>query len=613
MLNCLGRPLKSSYTEKQIDDTYKVLVQRTNLPKPGTRQDQTSDFLLCDYTTLKEEAWLDIVMINEYIDLLQRQNASSLHVDGGKTVHYVKVDLWHEIDRKSKASWWDGVKDSTAQIPFSSKKTKVFVMIVPMFVGTNHWVCTIFTKTGSRVTHQLVDSLKTKSSGANKLLKEWFRNVCNQNQIEVEPMDKWTSVRENVPKQDNFCDCGVFMLLAMERASGLIDAYSQKDIPRMRKLIAVRVCERNLNIGRHGRRVMPPSKATSTSDTSKSPAPAATTPQSSGAAGPSRKRRSKSPAPGPSRRPTRSTANRTSDKAGPSSGNLILDIEDFPDPPEGPKTKVKDPNLNCFGQPLKSSYTQGQIDDAYTRLIAGGDNQQIGIYPNSEFVQFDRLAPSKWLDGGLINAYGILMKRRIARINRDDKRTPTYCAGTSVWSKMNEGTDKTWWGVVERYTLPKKFPFPLKSAGDFVVILPMNTGGATEITGGNHWKCAIFTKKGKHVTHQIVDSYTATGKSSGAPTRLLDWFVKLCEQHGVTVDRKRYWQAIEKLVPQQNNGSDCGIFTLLAMEHASGLRGNVPIMDSYSQADAPQMRKLIAVRLCEENLDIGRKRVPKTR
>jgi hypothetical protein len=51
---------------------------------------------------------------------------------------------------------------------------------------------------------------------------------------------------------------------------------------------------------------------------------------------------------------------------------------------------------------------------------------------------------------------------------------------------------------------------------------------------------------------QMVDS-TATGKAQRP--RLLDWFVKLCEQHGVTVDRKRYWQTIEKLVPQQNNGS----------------------------------------------------------
>jgi hypothetical protein len=52
-------------------------------------------------------------------------------------------------------------------------------------------------------------------------------------------------------------------------------------------------------------------------------------------------------------------------------------------------------------------------------------------------------------------------------------------------------------GRGRRYTLPKKFPFPLKSAGDFVVILPMNTGALPEITSTLEMR--NFHEEGKHV------------------------------------------------------------------------------------------------------------------
>ncbi|MCE5295376.1 MAG: hypothetical protein LLF94_12305 [Chlamydiales bacterium] len=196
--------------------------------------------------------------------------------------------------------------------------------------------------------------------------------------------------------------------------------------------------------------------------------------------------------------------------------------------------------------------------------------EELNTYPlkNREHIQnrdLQRLFGTNWLNDTCIDEY---MKLLI-------KDQPDFCLCSVMMVKLalerpeDRALNLARIRTHDGQKLTSLFDTPKK------VLIPINTG--------LHWALMVFDTGAK-----IVHYYDSIAKE-----QLPESAKTICSQLEKLADSTLHVINLGHACPQQTNGSDCGIFTLLAASHVIQ---NKPL--TYTQEDAPRMRAKILSDFC---------------
>jgi sentrin-specific protease 1 len=185
------------------------------------------------------------------------------------------------------------------------------------------------------------------------------------------------------------------------------------------------------------------------------------------------------------------------------------------------------------------------------------------------------LRRNTWLNDEVVNFYMAMLQERDARLCSagDGTRLPSHYFNSFFMTKLLENGQYNY-GQVKRWS--KKFDvFALDR-----VFIPINLNNT-------HWVMAVVYVQKKEIHY--YDSMSGSGKRY--LDAMLDWLVdEAREKKGQRLD-KLQWKLIdrEQTVPQQQNGYDCGVFSIMCADYVSD---NLPL--SYVQEDMQNNRVKIA-------------------
>jgi len=179
-----------------------------------------------------------------------------------------------------------------------------------------------------------------------------------------------------------------------------------------------------------------------------------------------------------------------------------------------------------------------------------------------------------WLNDEIINFYlQMIVSRSTAT---PSKLQPVYACTTFFYPKLKDGGHAS----VKRWT--KKVDIFSHS----LILVPVHLG--------MHWCLATIDIKKKAITY-----YDSMGGNNTACLRSLADYVK--EEHlakkGLALDMSSWVQVVAKEIPQQMNGSDCGMFTCKFAEYLSR-RAKI----TFSQEDMPYFRRRMVYEIVENTL-----------
>lgn len=190
---------------------------------------------------------------------------------------------------------------------------------------------------------------------------------------------------------------------------------------------------------------------------------------------------------------------------------------------------------------------------------------------------FRRLQNGVWLNDEIVNFYmGLLQDRDTALCDQDPNRRKSHFFSSMFMDKlMNVGNDKGYeYANVRRWS--RKFDiFEMDK-----VVFPVNISNS-------HWTLAVLYVQEKRICY--YDSMNGNGDRY--LTALRRWLVDEAQnKKQMELDGQEYalMGSVENSVPQQNNGSDCGVFTIMA---ADFLSEDIPLQ--YSQQYMPMLRNKI--------------------
>jgi len=179
-----------------------------------------------------------------------------------------------------------------------------------------------------------------------------------------------------------------------------------------------------------------------------------------------------------------------------------------------------------------------------------------------------------WLNDEIINFYlQMIVSRSVAN---PSKFQPIYACTTFFYPKLKDGGHAS----VKRWT--KKVDIFSHS----LILVPVHLG--------MHWCLATIDIKKKAITY-----YDSMGGNNTACLRSLAEYVK--NEHlakkGKALDMSSWVQVVAKQIPQQMNGSDCGMFTCKFAEYLSR-RARI----TFSQQDMPYFRRRMVYEIVENTL-----------
>jgi sentrin-specific protease 1 len=185
------------------------------------------------------------------------------------------------------------------------------------------------------------------------------------------------------------------------------------------------------------------------------------------------------------------------------------------------------------------------------------------------------LRRNTWLNDEVVNFYMAMLQERDARLcsASDGTRLPSHYFNSFFMTKLLENGQYNY-GQVKRWS--KKFDvFALDR-----VFIPINLNNT-------HWVMAVVFVQKKEIHY--YDSMSGSGKRY--LDAMLKWLVdEAREKKGEQLDKSQ-WKLIdrEQNVPQQQNGYDCGVFSIMCADYVSD---NLPL--SYVQEDMQNNRVKIA-------------------
>ena len=195
-----------------------------------------------DLQTLDGSNWLNDMVINQYLNLIQQRNDADTSLPSmlalNTFVHNILDEDGLEEGEKRMEGWF--------KIDLRTKD-----LIICPINKNHHWTLIVIDTNRKRINY--FDSLRgsRKSSGAPKLIKRFIESYYKKKGEDVVFMIK---IRQDTPVQTNGVDCGVFALKCAERiAAGCTLNFSQQDAKDLRLSMRREILEGKLDA--EGRRV----------------------------------------------------------------------------------------------------------------------------------------------------------------------------------------------------------------------------------------------------------------------------------------------------------------------------------------------------------------------
>ena len=192
-----------------------------------------------DLQTLDGSNWLNDMVINQYLNLIQQRNDADTSLPSmlalNTFVHNILDEDGLEEGEKRMEGWF--------KIDLRTKD-----LIICPINKNHHWTLIVIDTNRKRINY--FDSLRgsRKSSGAPKLIKRFIESYYKKKGEDVVFMIK---IRQDTPVQTNGVDCGVFALKCAERiAAGCILNFSQQDAKNLRLSMRREILEGKLDAER---------------------------------------------------------------------------------------------------------------------------------------------------------------------------------------------------------------------------------------------------------------------------------------------------------------------------------------------------------------------------
>lgn len=213
------------------------------------------------------------------------------------------------------------------------------------------------------------------------------------------------------------------------------------------------------------------------------------------------------------------------------------------------------------------------------RALKGGNSREVLVMHENSNIEITKgllqcLLPGGWLNDEVINLYLELLKEREKR--EPDKFLKCHFFNTFFYKKLYNPNTRYDYKAVRRWTTQRKIGYSLMDCDK--IFVPIHK----EI----HWCLAIIDMKAKKF--QYLDSLR------GSDAHVLDVLVKYItdeakDKTGQDLDVSSWETQLVEDLPQQENGSDCGMFMIKYADfHSRGL----PL--SFFQTHMPYFRKRTA-------------------
>jgi len=194
------------------------------------------------------------------------------------------------------------------------------------------------------------------------------------------------------------------------------------------------------------------------------------------------------------------------------------------------------------------------------------------------------LIANTWLNDEVVNFYMCLLQARDQRLclASNGRRVPSYFFNSFFISKLlengtyNYANVKRWSNKFDAFTMGKIF-------------MPVNIDNT-------HWVMVVVHMRQREIHYG--DSMSGEGKWHMEAIRR--WLVDEANaKNNTNIEYNTSdWKLIERCVPQQNNGVDCGMFSIICADY---IADDLPLC--YTQAEMPTNRHRVAAAIMRGSLN----------
>jgi len=232
-----------------------------------------------------------------------------------------------------------------------------------------------------------------------------------------------------------------------------------------------------------------------------------------------------------------------------------------------------DPEVEKDMGPVELSPITPAMEEVIRRALASRGAVLVEAYNIPITVRdLNTLQGLNWLNDEVINFYLQMIVKR----SEGSGQPKVWAFSTFFYPKLVDGSHAT----VKRWT--KKVDLFACS----VVLVPVHLG--------MHWCLAVID-----VEHKAIQYYDSMGGNNNRCLKALSSY--LAEEHrvkkGAELDMSAWRMEIKKDIPQQMNGSDCGMFTCKFSEYLSR-RARI----SFTQADMPTFRRRMIYEIVKNDI-----------
>jgi len=232
-----------------------------------------------------------------------------------------------------------------------------------------------------------------------------------------------------------------------------------------------------------------------------------------------------------------------------------------------------DPEVEADLGPVELSPITPEMEEVIRRALASRGNVLVEAYNIPITVRdLNTLQGLNWLNDEVINFYLQMIVKR----SEGEGQPKVWAFSTFFYPKLVDGSHAT----VKRWT--KKVDLFSCS----LVLVPVHLG--------MHWCLAVID-----VEHKAIQYYDSMGGNNNRCLKALSSY--LAEEHrvkkGSELDLSSWRMEIKKDIPQQMNGSDCGMFACKFSEYLSR-RARI----SFTQADMPTFRRRMVYEIVKNDL-----------
>jgi len=254
---------------------------------------------------------------------------------------------------------------------------------------------------------------------------------------------------------------------------------------------------------------------------------------------------------------------------------------------------ISDPLLAAKFRPL-SKDEEFRIDEQMKRPMMTLIRMEYNI--PMKVQDLTCLAPGVWLNDEVMNYWlNMIRERSIERI-----QSPTYpekhqcqvvCMQTFFWTKLYNKGGYNYKGV-RRWTKTSK----LKGKCGHSVIFSLDALLFPVHVNDTHWCAGVINFKKKRIEY-----YDSLG---GLQSKFFEFCMRYLKDESLDKCKKPFddsgWTLYNPSdCPRQENGCDCGVFTLKALEWAAEGR---EVVGAYSQEEMPYFRRRILSEILEGRL-----------